>query len=156
LTQLPKPKEEGDRMNCPNCSSSIIARLKTYKNDQYPAYIQWQNANETKAHLDKDGNCSNSIQTESSTVTATGGSTTTIGYTTTTEAITLQKAPEFSDDTNSMIEGETLTLYMIRNRVETFLKKFEDAPHGGMVGQFTELIFNKHFQAKFQKASELD
>lgn len=57
MTKLPTPKGEGDKMTCPDCRESLVARLKTYKDNSFPAYIQWQNANETKAHKTKDGNC---------------------------------------------------------------------------------------------------
>ena len=59
MTKLPTPKSEGDKMTCPDCKMPIVARLKTYKDNQYPAYVQWQNPNETKAHKTKDGNCKN-------------------------------------------------------------------------------------------------
>lgn len=144
MTSLPKNPTEGDKIDCPGCGVGLIARLKTYNDNKYPAYVQWQNKDETKSHLDQSGNCHTNItetpKPQQSTIA---------------ENITTCKIPEFSKETISMIEGETLTIYMIRNTVNKFLKKFEDEPHGGMVGQFTELIFDKHFKVVFKKASEI-
>ena len=73
MTKLPTPKSEGDKMTCPDCDMPIVARLKTYKDNQYHAYIQWQNEKETKAHKTKDGNCNegSSTITQNSTVEST-------------------------------------------------------------------------------------
>jgi len=57
MLSLPKNPKEGDNINCPDCGESIVARLKTYKDNQYPAYVQWQNKKETVSHKTKDGNC---------------------------------------------------------------------------------------------------
>ncbi len=64
-------------MTCPDCEMSIVARLKTYKDNQYPAYIQWQNANETKAHKTKDGNCNGEPSTTTQKSIVESSSTTT-------------------------------------------------------------------------------
>lgn len=60
MTKLPTPKGEGDKMTCPDCGESLVARLKTYKDNSFPAYVQWQNANETKAHKSPSGECKDS------------------------------------------------------------------------------------------------
>lgn len=52
------------------------------------------------------------------------------------------------EGTLNLIKRESVLLYKIRTCVEQTLKKFEDDPHGGMVGQFTELIYNKYFSEK--------
>lgn len=57
MTKLPTPKAEGDKMTCPDCGLPIVARLKSYKDNVYTAYVQWQNEKETKAHKTKDGDC---------------------------------------------------------------------------------------------------
>jgi len=50
--------------------------------------------------------------------------------------------------TIKVIERESILLYKIRTNVEQTIKKFENDPHGGMVGQFTELIYKKYFSEK--------
>lgn len=65
MTKLPTPKSEGDKMDCPDCNMPLVARLKTYKDNAFPAYVQWQDEKETKAHKTKDGNC-NGITTSGS------------------------------------------------------------------------------------------
>lgn len=144
MTFIIQPAEEGEKMKCPNCGTELISRLKEYKD--FPSKIQWQDKDQTKAHFDKNGNCKGETPEQAENAAS---------QTTPTESTTKQKAPTFSQETISMIEGEAMTLYMIRNVVNKFLKKFEDTPHGGMVGQFTELIFEKHFKPVFTKAGEI-
>lgn len=67
MTLLPKPEEEGDKMTCPDCGMALRARLKTYKDDAFPAYVQWQNANETIAHKSPAGVCKDSSTAQSIT-----------------------------------------------------------------------------------------
>ena len=136
MTFITQPKKEGETKTCPNCDNTIVGRLKEYKD--YPSKIQWQNEKETKAHYDKDGNCAGTIITQESTVETTNS--------TVTEDL---PSLDFLDTpTKNLISNETLLLYHIRNQVESTIKKYEVDPHGGMIGQFTELIWKKYFGAK--------
>lgn len=161
MTFVDQPKEEGEKKDCPNCKKPMIARLKTYKDSQYKPKIQWQETDETKAHYNKDGNCqwkqnkleeenqnnSNTIPTSPPVVDRYNNSS--------DNNQKLKSIPELDKEMKSMVEGETLVLFQIRNTVEKFLEKFESDPHGGMVGQFTEIIYTKHFKANFKEASEV-
>ena len=60
----------------------------------------------------------------------------------------------FNEDMNKIIDAETITLYMINQRIRKAIKPYESDPNGGMIGQFTEIIYNKHFKAEFKKAIE--
>ena len=50
--------------------------------------------------------------------------------------------------TTNLVQNESTLLYKIRKIVTKTLKEFEDDPHGGMIGQFTEIIYKKHFGEK--------
>ncbi len=132
MTFIEQPKTEGEKKDCPSCEGKIISRLKEYKD--FPSKIQWQNESETKAHFDKDGNCK-----DSTTVT------------TEQESLpTTKPSLELLDDvTKKIIKNEALLLYHVREQVESSIKEYcEDNPHGGMIGQFTELIWKKYFGDK--------
>ncbi len=165
MTFVDQPKEEGEKKDCPNCEKPMIARLKTYKDNQYKPKIQWQEINETKAHYDKDGNCQwkqNKLeeenQNDSNTIPISPPVTdryTNNSNNSSDNNEKLESIPELDKEMKSMVEGETLVLFQIRNTVKNFLKKFELDPHGGMIGQFTEIIYNKHFEANFKKGNEV-
>jgi len=137
MTYIEQPKEEGESKDCPNCKKPIVARLKEYKD--YPNKIQWQDKDQTKAHYDKDGNCK--AQTTESPLEQT-----------TIPESTIQKLPPavnlLDEVTKKLIKNEATLLYHIRNEVENTIKAFETDPHGGMIGQFTELIWRKYFSDK--------
>ncbi len=141
-----QPKEEGEKKDCLNCDKPMIARLKTYKDPQYKPKIQWQETDDTKAHYDKDGNCVRSPEKQTAPVPEPIAPDSPPQF---------AKLPELDGEMKSIVEGDTLILYQTRNTVEEFLKKFESDPHGGMVGQFTEIIYNKHFKVNFKKGSEV-
>lgn len=141
-------KVEGAEMTCKSCGSDLVCHMSKYEggfenkqqwqNSDGSAHYKWKSAGKYDCVLSEENNeTSEQAENQASSTTPKN------------------KTPTFSQETISMIEGETLTLYMIRNAVNEFLKKFEDSPHGGMVGQFTELIFEKHFKATFKKASEI-
>lgn len=160
MTFVDQPKEEGEKKDCPNCVKPMIARLKTYKDSQYKPKIQWQEIDETKAHYDKDGNCQwkqNKLEKENQNNSNTiPTSPPVLGrYINSSENNQKSEIPELDGEMKSIVEGETLVLFQIRNIVENFLKKFESDPHGGMIGQFTEIIYTKHFKANFKKANEV-
>ncbi len=145
-----QPKEEGQKKDCPNCEKPMIARLKTYKDNQYKPKIQWQETDETKAHYDKDGKCVKEDKKETAPESTTQHPETPVQTT-----ITTQKIPEFEPDQKSMIEGEILILLMLNNTISNFVKQFVIDPNGGMIGQFTGIIYDKHFKANSKKASEV-
>ena len=68
--------------------------------------------------------------------------------TVTPPAATKEELELLDEGTIKIIQRESILLYKIRTNVEQTIKKFEDDPHGGMVGQFTELIYNKYFSEK--------
>ena len=159
---LPKNPTEGDKIKCPDCDAPITARLKTYKDNKYPSYIQWQNATENKAHKDKDGNCptddeSQKVHTQESIVESnTSHSGATAGPPNlTTVTIPKEKVPEIDPTLKSQIEGETLIQYQIHLVIKNFLEKFENNPNGGMIGQFTKHCYDKFVKVEFKKASEV-
>lgn len=139
MTFIAQPKTEGETKDCPSCGKPIISRLKEYKD--FPSKIQWQNEKETKAHYDKDGNCNGS----------TGdGHAKTLSTSTQQETIpTTKPSVELLDSgTKKIIKNEALLLFHVRKEVEIAIKEYEDDPHGGMIGQFTELIWKKYFGDK--------
>lgn len=136
---ITQPKEEGETKDCPNCKRPIIARLKEYKD--YPSKIQWQDKDQTKAHYDKDGNCK--LQTLETTQTEVDS--------TSSQTQILVQPPSLGlldVGTKKLIKNESTYLYHIRKEVENNIKEFEVNPHGGMIGQFTELIWKKYFGDK--------
>lgn len=66
---ITQPKEEGQKMNCPNCGQELISRLKEYKD--FPSKIQWQDKDQTKAHFDKNGGCKGQQENHSENTTQT-------------------------------------------------------------------------------------
>lgn len=65
------------------------------------------------------------------------------------------KIPLFEAEMSVKLDQEIMTLYMINRHVKKFIENFEVTPNGGMIGQFTEIIYNKHFKTEFKKASEV-
>ena len=61
---------------------------------------------------------------------------------------TKEELEQLDEGTIKVIERESILLYKIRTNVEQTIKKLEDDPHGGMIGQFTELIYKKYFGDK--------
>lgn len=139
---FPKAKTEGEKMDCPKCGKQVIARLKSYKNDMYPSYIQWQSLEENKAHLDPQGNCpTQQDDTEGTDRSSKNGD--------------VSKIPPFDENTNNMIRGETLILLQLNNTILQFVKSVMIDPSPAMVGQFTKILYDKHFQKNFKKTSEI-
>lgn len=65
------------------------------------------------------------------------------------------KIPRFDDaGVITNIQDEATKLFMINQIVWKTIKDYQIDPNGGMIGQFTEIIYNKFFKANFQKASE--
>jgi len=144
LLNFPKAKVEGQKMDCPNCGKQVIARLKSYKNDMYPAYIQWQSLEENKAHLDSQGNCL--VQQDDTEGT---------DWTKKDADVTISKIPSFDESTKLMVCGETLVLLQLNNTILEFVKTMEVDPSPAKIGQFTKILYDKHFQKNFKKASEV-
>ena len=129
-----QPTEEGEKIDCPNCGKPLIARLKTYRNNDFPPKVQWQDKDQTKAHYDQFGNCKDAPQeqTQSQEPTPAAPQST-------------AKVPPIDPELKSKIEGETLVLLQINTTVTDFLKTIVADPNGGMIGQFTQIIYDKHF-----------
>lgn len=68
-------------------------------------------------------------------------------------SVGVPKLPEFDTDMSIIIGKEAVTLLMIKKRVEKSITQFEKNPHQGMLWQMTEIIYDKHFKVKFEKAS---
>lgn len=130
MTFVDQPKAEGETMDCPNCGKPLVARLKTYKT--FDDKIQWQDKDVTKAHYDQYGNCKDAPEEQSHEPTAVTQST--------------SKIPVIDSELKSKIEGETLMLLQINTTVTDFVKKLVVDPNGGMIGQFTQIIYDKHFK----------
>lgn len=147
MTKLPTPKNEEDKMTCPDCEMSLVARLKTYQDNTFPAYVQWQNTNETKAHKTKDGNCAG-ITTTSGTHD-TSDTTTILGNI--TQKIVNEKYPDspLDETTKTIVNNEATLLYKIKKEVEVSLKDVViDIHYADMVWGMTELIWQKYFRGK--------
>lgn len=130
---LPKNPEEGDNINCPDCGESIVARLKTYKDDQYPAYVQWQNKKETVSHKTKDGNCKDSITTEGTQTESTQQK-----VTTSSNIEESNVEPEKLDDEGKKIFDNLLLLHKIDKMTIDYLGKDAQVQK---IGLWTKLIF---------------
>lgn len=147
-------KVEDAEMTYKSCGYDLVCHMSKYEGG-FENKLQWQNSDGSAHYKWKSPGKFGCVLPEENNETPEQAENQASQSTHTESSITKQKAPTFSQETISMIQGETLTLYMIRNTVNEFLKKFEDSPHGGMVGQFTELIFEKHFKATFKKASDV-
>jgi len=173
LTFVDAPTEEGQKKDCPNCGKPMISRLKTYKDNKYPAKKQWQEVDDTKAHFDKDGGCVRTPTTETGSTQAAAAQTASTATTTETPKpaatkpaklgapksapvpTSLAKIPELDTEASAIVESEVIMKLMVRNHVEKFLKEFVTEPNGGMVTIWADDIFKKHFSVKFEKASEI-
>lgn len=142
-------KVEGVEMTCKSCGSDLVCHMSKYEGG-FENKPQWQNSDGSAHYKWKSPGKFDCVIPDDEAQEVPGPEESPVET-----APAKAKLPEFSKEAISMIEGETLTLYMIRNVVNEFLKEFENTPHGGMVGQFTELIFEKHFKAVFTKAGEI-
>ena len=59
------------------------------------------------------------------------------------------------EDQIKKIQDESMLIYQIRTITERQIKTVEADPNPAMIGQFAEIIYNKHFKANFTKASDL-
>lgn len=142
-------KVEDAEMECGSCGTDLVCHMSNYEGG-FENKLQWQNSDGSAHYKWKSPGKFDCVLPEEDNETPER-----VEDQASQTKISKEKVPAFSQEAISMIQGETLTLYMIRNTVNEFLKKFEDSPHGGMVGQFTELIFEKHFKAVFKKGSDV-
>lgn len=131
-------KKEGAEQVC-KCGTHIICNTKHYEAaDNYPekTVLQWQNPDGTAHFFTKDGKtftCNMPIlKTEEQESSSTPKPSLTL----------------LDDATKKIIKNEAILLYYVRSLVELSIKEHESNPHGGMIGQFTELIWKKYFGDK--------
>ena len=144
MTFIKQPEKEGEEMKCPLCGMDLIARLKEYKD--YPSKVQWQNKSHTKAHFDKDGNCSGTQTTDTQTITTTSSNTPEGNIEPNSFTNILDEA------TTKIIQNETILLHSIRKIILTKAKEFEKDPNPAMIGQYVGLIWEKYFSHKKERS----
>ncbi len=136
MTNLPKCTKEGEEIKCPNCGIEIISRLKTYKDNRFKPYIQWQNLHDTNSHLNPEGKC-RGLETEP----REGQSS---------KSETLEEAQETPKPTvpslldavkKASISTKATLLWQIRLQVESTVKNLEVSPNGGMIWEMTKIIY---------------
>jgi len=137
MSNLPKPTQEGEKIECPNCGIEIISRLKTYKDNRYKPYIQWQNLEDTNSHLDPNGKCRGlETETPQEKPKETPKPTT---------DLTILASEHFKT-----VHDEAEFILKIRKEVLSTVRESEVDPHPGMIWEMTALIFQKHYGVKKQ------
>lgn len=126
---ITKPNNEGEKKECDSCGMDLVARLTDYKG-RFPDKLQWQSANERKAHYDKDGNCKNSETPQ--------------------ESATLQEKPKIDDKPLDELEKfalqENTIISKITKVVRIQLEKETDGTdpvRGDVVWVRTKEIYNQ-------------
>lgn len=146
MTFIKQPEKEGESKECPNCGDNIVARLKVYKD--YPDKIQWQDAKETKAHYDKDGNCKTKTQDTEIDPTLDIQETTVETSSNIEEANIEPISEENKLDESKTISEKAQLLWMIRLQVESTIKDLEKSPNGGMIWEMTKIIYQEVYGDK--------
>ena len=137
-------------MDCPDCGAPIIARLKTYKDNQYPAYVQWQNEKETTSHKTKEGDCKDTNTSGSANVPDPNSSTVIQKSTLETNTANNIQTDYLTDATKKSIKDTAETLWYIRIQVEQTIKDLEVNPHGGMIWEMSKIIYQELYGDKKQ------
>lgn len=161
-------KKEDALMDCNTCGLRLICRKKTY-----PAYedhpektvLQWQNE-KGGAHykwigpekfkcVDENGNTIPPKDQGSQPAPKIIPDYTSPNITPSkgrdnikTDLQKIKDSENLDLITTELIQKDSILLWKVRRVVEETIKKLENEPHGGMIGQFTEIIWNKHFGEK--------
>lgn len=139
-------KKEGATMTCTSCDTDLICRLKDYGGKFTPS-LQWQNHDGSAHYKTSDGrNFTCNIPDEQNQPDTS----------LLIQSTPLSQIPSLEEEMKKIVEGEALTLLMIRQTVVEFLKKFTQRPGLEIVQLITQIIYDKHFKSNFQKGSEIE